>query len=160
MKEEKLIVAGPFEGGGGIFIMNTTSVDQAGEWLSTDAAIQANRWNVEIFLYTPRVGGVCTIPTTNEMVTYTFVRYFPNTTKFNVQQSPQSYKKHDDYLKKLSTTGNVIAEGIFGNYEGGILIMKGEVDQQLIDLDPGITETVLVAEKKKIWVGKGSFCEQ
>ncbi|NJN41781.1 MAG: hypothetical protein HC811_05655, partial [Flammeovirgaceae bacterium] len=41
VKEEKLIVAGPFEGGGGIFIMNTTSVDQAREWLSTDAAIQA-----------------------------------------------------------------------------------------------------------------------
>ena len=35
-KEGKLIVAGPFEGGGGIFIMNTSSVKEASEWLSTD----------------------------------------------------------------------------------------------------------------------------
>ena len=157
--EGKLIVAGPFEGGGGIFIMKTPSIEEAREWLSSDPAIQANRWNLELFLLTPRIGGVCSIPSTNEMVSYTFFRFLPNTTKFNVQQSPQSYKKHSEYLKSLSTTGNVVAEGIFGDYEGGILIMKGEVDQQLIDLDPGITETVLVAERKKIWVGKGSFCE-
>src|SRR5687768_2101005 len=51
-KEGKLLVAGPFDGGGGIFILKTTSVSEAKEWLSTDPGVQANRWNVEILPYT------------------------------------------------------------------------------------------------------------
>lgn len=159
-KEKKLLVAGPFDGGGGIFIMNTSSIDLAKEWIGSDPAVQANRWNIEILLYTPRIGGICSVKESAEMVTYTFVRYLPNSTKFNVQQSPKSIKKHDDYLKSLAATGNVVSEGVFGNFDGGILIMRGAFDQQIIDLDPGITETVLVAERKNVWVATGSFCEQ
>ena len=33
VKEKKMIVAGPFEGGGGIFILNTDNVLEAKEWL-------------------------------------------------------------------------------------------------------------------------------
>src|SRR6186713_399170 len=60
-KEGKLLVAGPFEGGGGIFILNTTSSDEARQWLSTDPGIQANRWDVEVLPYKPRVGSVCLV---------------------------------------------------------------------------------------------------
>jgi uncharacterized protein YciI len=42
-KEGKLVAAGPFDGGGGIFILNTTSINEANEWLSTDPGIQAKR---------------------------------------------------------------------------------------------------------------------
>ena len=73
-KEGKLIVAGPFEGGGGIFILNTTSTDEAKQWLSTDPGIQANRWDIEILPYTPRVGAVCVAKEPYEMVSY---RFFP-----------------------------------------------------------------------------------
>src|SRR5687768_17415336 len=44
-KEGKLLAAGPFDGGGGIFILNTTSVEEGRQWLSTDPGVQANRWN-------------------------------------------------------------------------------------------------------------------
>jgi uncharacterized protein YciI len=36
--EGKLIAAGPFQGGGGIFIFNTSSLDEAKFWLDTDPA--------------------------------------------------------------------------------------------------------------------------
>src|SRR5262245_34071025 len=39
--EGKLLVAGPFEGGGGIFILNTTSPEEAKSWLDTDPGIKA-----------------------------------------------------------------------------------------------------------------------
>ncbi len=32
----KLINAGPFEGGGGLFVMNSSSVDTVQQWLQTD----------------------------------------------------------------------------------------------------------------------------
>src|SRR5688572_17296500 len=54
--EGKLISAGPFEGGGGIFILNTTSLDEAKSWLATDPGVQAKRWDIEMLPYTPRIG--------------------------------------------------------------------------------------------------------
>src|SRR3954464_3555911 len=42
-KEGKLLAAGPFEGGGGIFILNTSDETEAKNWTATDPGIQANR---------------------------------------------------------------------------------------------------------------------
>lgn len=157
--EGKLLVAGPFEGGGGIFIFNSPSSDTVKQWLSTDPGIQANRWRLELFPYIPRVGSVCTAKEGAEMVTYTFIRYISTITKFNVQKAGETFKKHDDYLKKIVKTGNVITEGIFPNRDGGILIMKGEVDNALIEADPSMADAVFSLEFKALWVAKGSFCE-
>ncbi|HRW98769.1 MAG TPA: YciI family protein, partial [Cyclobacteriaceae bacterium] len=40
VKEGKMIMAGPFDGGGGIFIMNSNSVDSVKNWLKTDPGIK------------------------------------------------------------------------------------------------------------------------
>lgn len=158
-KEGKLLVAGPFDGGGGIFIFRGNSSDSVKQWLSTDPGIKAKRWKVEMFPYIPRVGGVCVVDSNSPMVPYTFVRYISTITKFNVQKAGETFKKHDDYLKKIVKTGNVVAEGIFPNRDGGILVMKGDVDPALIEADPSMSDTVFTTELKKLWVGKGSFCE-
>ena len=60
-KEGKLLAAGPFDGGGGLFVFNTTSEIEAKSWVSSDPAVQANRWNVELLPYTPRVGSICPV---------------------------------------------------------------------------------------------------
>lgn len=157
--EGKLLVAGPFDGGGGIFIFNSPSSDTVKQWLNTDPGIQANRWRLELFPYIPRVGSVCAVKEGAEMVTYTFIRYISTITKFNVQKAGETFKKHDDYLKKIVKTGNVITEGIFPNRDGGILIMKGEVDKALIEGDPSMADAVFSIEFKTLWIAKGSFCE-
>ncbi len=159
-KEGKLLVAGPFDGGGGIFILNTTSLAEAHDWLSTDPGIQANRWNIEMQPFTPRVGSVCAAKEPYEMVTYQFIRFEVLVTKFTAQTYPQILNKHDDYLKTIVATGNVIAEGVFGDREGGILLIKGELQQEVIELDPGVQEGLISVVIKKLWVAKGSFCEQ
>ena len=158
--EGKLLVAGPFDGGGGIFIMNKTSTKAAENWIRTDPAIAANRYRIEILPWTPRVGGACLIDTDAEFITYTYVRYNTYITKFNVQDAPRHFKAHDDYLEEIIAAGNVVSEGVFANSDGGVMILKGEVDDEVIMNDPAVQNGIIQPEIKKIWVGKGSFCEK
>jgi uncharacterized protein YciI len=123
-EDGKLLAAGPFHGGGGIFILSTTSTEEAKQWLSTDPGVQANRWNVEILPYTPRYGSVCSVKEPYEMVNYQFVRYDAVVSKFTAGNYPQIIKKHNEYLRQLTSTGNVLTEEIFCELYGGILVMK------------------------------------
>lgn len=159
-KEGKLISAGPFDGGGGIFIFKSKSIDEVNEWLKTDPGVVANRWRIEVLPYFPRVGAACAVGEKYEMVTYQFIRYIPNIAKFNIQEAPQIFKKHDDYLKGIIKTGNVVAEGIFGDSEGGILVVKGDLQNEVIETDPAVREGLLEIEIKKLWIAKGEFCEK
>jgi len=159
-REGKLLVAGPFDGGGGIFIMNTPLVKEAKSWINTDPAIAANRYRIEILPWTPRVGGACLADTDAEFATYTFIRYNTFITKFNVQQAPQHFKRHDDYIEEIAESGNVISEGVFANSDGGTMILKGDLDQELIMNDPAVQNGIIQPDIKKIWVAKGSFCEK
>ncbi|ELR71066.1 hypothetical protein C900_03196 [Fulvivirga imtechensis AK7] len=158
-KEDKLIVAGPFEGGGGIFILNTQSAKEASEWINTDPAIRADRYNIEILPWNVRHGGACKVNEDAEFATYTFIRYNTFITKFNVQQAPELLRQHDAYLKELLQTGNVIVEGFFDNSDGGIMVMQGAVEDEVLTADPAVKDGIIKPDVKKIWVGKGSFCE-
>ncbi len=159
-KEGKLISAGPFDGGGGIFIFKSNSVEQVNEWLKSDPGVAANRWRVEVLPYFPRVGGACDVGEKYEMTNYQFIRYIPNIAKFNIQDAPEIFKRHDDYLKGIIKTGNVVAEGIFGDSEGGILVVKGDLQNEVIETDPAVREGLLEFEIKKLWIAKGAFCEK
>ncbi len=160
-QEGKLITAGPFEGGGGIFIFNTTSVDEVNTWLSTDPGVRANRWNVEVLPYHPRTGGVCAVGEHYEMTTYHFIRFIAQVTKSTTGNYPDILNRHDEYIKEqFSRTGNVVTEGIFGTYDGGILVLKGALEKEIIEADPGVQEALLQFEIKKLHVARGSFCEE
>jgi len=157
--EGKLLVAGPFNSGGGIFIMNTSDMEQARNWILTDPAIRANRFKIEMFEWQPRTGGACLVDENAAMEERTFLRYVPHITKFNVQQSPQLFLEHDRYLKNNLDPSNILAEGIFGNNDGGIVIFKGEADKEMVMKDPTVVEGIFLPEFKTIWVANGSFCE-
>lgn len=159
-KDGKLISAGPFDGGGGIFIFKSKSAEQVKEWLQTDPGVQANRWRIEILPYYPRVGGACAVTEPYEMTSYHFVRYIPNIAKFNIQDAPRIFKKHDDFLKEIIKTGNVITEASFGDDEGGILVIKGDLDKAVIETDPAVREGLLQVEFQKLWIAKGGLCER
>jgi uncharacterized protein YciI len=158
--EGKLISAGPFEGGGGIFILNTTSLEDAKLWLSTDPGVQAKRWDIELLPYTPRIGSACTLSPPYDMVKYTFIRFDAIVSKPTAPTFPAIIKKHDDYLKKLAETGNVVTEGIFGDNDGGILVVKGEMERSVIESDPGVQEGLLEFDIKQLYIAKGAFCEK
>ncbi len=160
VREGKLLVAGPFEGGGGIFILDTDTFKQAQEWIMTDPAVQAGRFRLELLPWKKRVGTPCLASTDAKMVKYTFIRYVPHLTKFNIQQSPLLFKEHDDYMVKVRAAHEVITEGIFVPHDGGVLIISDEPDKALIMNDPTVMEGMLYPEFKSIWLAEGSFCYQ
>lgn len=158
--EGKLISAGPFEGGGGIFILNTTSLDEAKAWLDTDPGVQAKRWNIEMLPYTPRIGSACAVKEPYEMVNYTFIRFDAIVSKPTAPTAPAIMKKHDEYLKQIAASGNVVTEGIFNSGDSGILVMKGDVQKEIFESDPGVQEDLIQFQIKKLFIAKGAFCEK
>jgi len=159
-KEEKLLVAGPFEGGGGIYIFNSSSVSEVQQWLNDDPGVKAQRWNVEIQPYHWRIGQPRLVSEPFEMTNYQFIRFAPYIAKFNINDVPELLKKHDDYLKEIQKTGNVVAEGVFGDTEGGILVIKGDLNRTVIESDPAVHEGLLEIEIKKWFVARGAFGEK
>jgi uncharacterized protein YciI len=155
-KEKKLVAAGPFEGGGGIFILNTTNLDSAKFWISPDTGIKANRWNIELLPYTPRVGNVCAVSAPYTMITYSFVRFFIDNTK---QASKKSFKQHNQFVKALAEQPDVITEGVFGN-DGGILITKSPLTKVQLESNPAFQGHVITYDLKQLYIAKGSFCEK
>lgn len=153
-KEGKLLAAGPFEGGGGIFILNTTSVDEANQWLSTDPGVKAKRWNIEVLPYTVKTGGVCPVGEKYEMVFYQFVRFT------NADTKPEILKQHHEYVQKLTADGVVISEGAFNDKGNGILVLKADVTKEIPEADPAVNAGTLRFEMKKLYIAKGSFCEK
>lgn len=159
-KEGKLLAAGPFDGGGGIFIMKSTSVSEVEQWISTDPGVQAQRWDIEILPYLPRHGGVCPVGENYTMTHYTFVRFDAVVSKFTAGNQGNLMAKHDEYLKEIIQTGNVVTEAVFGETDGGILILKGELDPTLVQADPAVTEGLIEPRIKKLYIARGSFCEE
>jgi uncharacterized protein YciI len=159
-KEGKLIAAGPFDGGGGIFIFKTASSSDVKQWISTDPGVVAQRWNIEILPYEPLVGGVCAVNEPYDMVSYQFVHFKPNVMKFNVQQGEQTVKDHNEFVRTLAKGGNVIAHASFGGLDGGILVMKGDLQQEVILKDPAVGGGLFEPEFKKLWIARGAFCEK
>lgn len=159
-KEGKLLAAGPFEGGGGLFVFNTKNIEEAKSWLSTDPGVQAERWNVEVLPYLPAQGGVCPVGEKYEMTHYTFIRFTPMISKNTASDYPELLKKHDQYIRQNITADSIVAQAVFGLHDGGILILKGEVQREILDKDPGVMEGLLTAEIKKLFIARGSFCEK
>jgi uncharacterized protein YciI len=158
-KEKKLLAAGPFDGGGGIFIFNSTSVDTVARWIETDPAVRAKRWNVEILPYQPLIGGICPVGEKYEMTSYQFIRFWPEITKFSVADAPELITKHEAYWKNYHEKNPLVTFASFGDDDGDILITATPVDETVLIHDPAIVAGLIQFEKKKIWIAKGSFCE-
>lgn len=154
-KEGKLLAAGPFEGGGGIFILNTTSIKEANEWLATDPGVKAKRWNLEVLPYTISAGSVCAVGETYEMVFYQFVRFTPAE-----NMNAEFLKQHNEFLQKVNKDGIVIGGGSFDDKGNSILVLKADTQKEIIEDDYAVRNGSVKFEMKKLYIAKGSFCEK
>lgn len=148
-KEKKLLVAGPFDGGGGLFILNTTSKKEAEEWLSSDPGIKAKRWNVEILSYTPIIGSVCQVSEPYEMVTYHFAR-------ISLTQKSKTKKHRNEYdtaLKSFLHGEEIVTHGMFSSSDQ-IVILKNHKGNKPVN------SALIKQDEKKLWIAEGSFCEK
>ncbi len=158
----KLINAGPFEGGGGLFVMNSPSVDTVQQWLQTDPAIKANRWNIEMYPFITTVGGSCVVGANYEMGMYQFVRYTASNEIANYKSNANEAKQASikGLISELKTGGNLLMAGYFASNEGGILVLKDDSSTEMIKSSEVANSGVISFEFKELWIAKGSFCEE
>lgn len=151
-KEGKLWAAGPFDGGGGLFIFKTPSRDSVTRWIMTDPAVAANRWNVEIFPYQARTGSICTVGEKYEMTNYFFVRYVPS--------GPVSEKDLTAHLSHLrAAPGGLVAEAGLGDGAGSVAILRDEPATAFLNGDQLVSGEKSKVTVKKLFIARGSFCE-
>lgn len=76
--EGKLLLAGPFDGGGGVFVLKAKSFVEAESSLETDPAIAAERFTVETLPLGIQKGWICAQEKPYEMIALSFVHFMPN----------------------------------------------------------------------------------
>jgi uncharacterized protein YciI len=158
-KEGKLPVAGPFEGGGGLFIFNTETIEEAKELLETDPAVKAGRFKLEIYPFEIYYGSICGVGEEYEMLGRMFFR-------LKIDGDGKMAPDEIDRLicktfEQFSTTHSRILGASFGGENGGIWILHGESEPviQLLESSNEIKEAGISYELKTLWIAEGIFCE-
>lgn len=129
-----------------MFIMKMGSVEEVWDSLNTDPAVRANRFRIEALPMSMGHGGVCEPIEPAEMVTYAFLRH-----EWEGMDS-SSFDGVDSLLAVIN----------FADDRGGVILLStiGEektrkVLHKVLAIHPEATHTL-----RRLWVGKGSFCEE
>ena len=67
-----------------------------------------------------------------------------------MQHVPQLQSAHYNYLKQLKNIGSVLVEGHFNNDDGGLLLVEGSIDDDVINSDPTIMSGFIIPEILKM----------
>jgi uncharacterized protein YciI len=160
-KEKKLLASGPFEGGGGILILDTENIEDAKALLQTDPAVQANRFKTEVLPFRVSGNSLCGAKEPYEMVAYQFVRLVSNPDYF--EDFNEMTMANRIFLSELNNKNDyVIMYGSFSEYNDGIVILDvatPEEAEKIIKKHPSIKEGQLTYEVKSLWIAKGTFCK-
>ena len=164
-KAGSLLAAGPFNGGGGLFVLVAATIEDARNILNSDPAVKANRFIIELYPLTMNYGSICPVKGEYEMVEYQFIKYSPVKDKISAVEADELEKLAKKHLRFLKETGfpvKFIAEGEFGPADGGFLIIEKAVEEnmtKLLKYDPWTKSGYFTSELKTLWIAKGSFCE-
>lgn len=153
-EQGKLDVAGPFAGGGGIFVLKAPDSTEARAYLEEDAAIRAGRFNIELLPFDITAGAICKVESDAEMVQYGFLRFR--------EVIVDALADNPDQRESMLNSGELLFSGWFGNSNAGIMIVRSTADsllQRIASAHPGISNGHLKAEIRQLWVGQGVFCE-
>jgi len=153
-----LVNGGPIEGDGELLILAVTGREEAVSWLEKDPAFFL--YNAEILSFQLRYGEICEPSIPYEMKPYSLVRYYPTNQIASYKSNSDFHMQstHDAHLKMLISSGQVLAEGIFGGNDGGLIIYKKDALNKTVQKDPAIAEGYLKTDQYTIWLNKGSFC--
>lgn len=158
----KLVAAGSFEGGGGIFVLVAPDMDSAQNIVNSDPVIRKNRFNIEIFEFTISRGKIHQPLQPFEMVYFYTLRF---NAKENTQISEEVYK--NAYMRHLALNepikDSILIDGSFGKENGIIQLFNFSTEEKLypiINNDPFINQGLYKAEIRKLWIAKGTFCNK
>jgi hypothetical protein len=81
------------------------------------------------------------------MATYIFIRF------------AWKGENYENQPMRLVDRGSVIAAGTLPG-SGSILVVRGNVDEELMKKDRIVQEGKIGISVRKLWIAKGSFCEK
>jgi len=153
-------VAGPFENGGGIFIMQAGSVKDAFNILNSDPGIQAGVWTLDIHPFKTVYGELCAAPDTSEIHAMHLARV---ALKDDVDASFKSVftsREHLGYLEE-NKYENLLYAGYFTDEPTGIIVLN--TDNTVVAERFFITNPISIQKKvnhgvKKWWSTPNTFC--
>ena len=138
------------------------SIEQANEIISTDPAIAANRYIIEIFPFSIRINDLCGAKKPYEMVTYQFVRLSADLTYFG--DLDQMIHDNRIFMAELANNNDfVITQGVFDEYNSGVLILDVPTSEEAVEIikqHPAVQAGQLTYEVKPLWIAKGTFCKR
>ena len=154
--------AGPFENGGGILILNAENKKSVQAIMQTDPAVNANRFNLEIFPLMLAHNDLCGAKKPYDMVTYQFVR-----TIFNLDylgDVDKWFAENRVFMSDLNNNNDfVITQGNFNMYNDGFLILDvpdAATAERIIKKHPAVQEGQINYEIKSLWIARGTFCKR
>ena len=156
-----LHAAGPFDGGGGMLILETDSKEEALDIVNTDPAVKAGRFNVEVFPFLLAGNRLCGPKKPYEMVTYQFVRLNSNPEFFG-DLDKMVYDNRVFMVEQNNQNDYVVAYGSFSPYNDGMIIFdfpEGKDAERIIKKHPAVKAGQLTYEIKPLWIAKGTFCK-
>jgi uncharacterized protein YciI len=174
MKERKMIAAGPFYTGGGIFIFDT-DLEETQAILNSDPAIAADRYILEVFStdIIPHDGSkreLCTLWDKEEgeveMVTdYYFVRYMPNREDENID-AVKTNRFTEELMRSISRKygpDTIVGALNLNNNKGQLIIYKsdkeGGMESEFAD-HALLKSGLMTYNHKQLYFPKGVFCEK
>lgn len=159
-KEGKILSAGPFEGGGGMFVISADDQFQVWEYLKTDPAIEAKRYKIEVLPFKVWNGNICAAREPYDMVNYQFVRLISNP-DFKGDERPLIHDNRIFMSNLMREHNEVLIYGFFSEFNDGMVVIDGspELAEQLIKEHGSVKAGQLGYEIKTLYIAKGSFCE-
>jgi len=157
-----LLAAGPFDGGGGMLLLQADNIDDAKGLVLADPAVKANRFNTETYPFMIAGNDYCGAKKPYEMVTYQFVRFISDVEYFG--DMDKMNMENRIFLGELNNDNDyVIVYGGWGEYNDGILILDvatTEEAEKLVAKHPAVKAGQLKYEVKQLWIAKGTFCKK
>lgn len=166
--ERKMIAAGPYHTGGGIFIFDTNQeVTQV--VLDSDPAIAAGRFQLEVYPFDMAVGELCTLwdkdESEVEMTTYQFVRFKSDMDDDQLVAAKTSRFTQTilDQIQRRERGVEVLGVLNFTENSGQVVIYKSDKEEGYPDLfgqHQLVRRGLMTMEHKKLYFAKGVFCEK
>ncbi|WP_176700060.1 YciI family protein [Roseivirga seohaensis] len=173
VKERKMIAAGPFFTGGGVFLFDT-NVEETKAILNSDPAIAADRYILEVFAVDPIPHNavnktLCTLWDKNEAdvemaMNYYFVRYKPNKENEDIA-AVKTNRFTENLIKSVSKKNGqntIIGALNLNDNEGQLIFYQSDIEGGM-EADFAAHELVkkglMTYEHSQIYFPKGVFCE-
>lgn len=157
----QLLAAGPFEEGGGIFILQAGSIMEAQEILQSDPAVKAGRFSPEILPVNFLKGKLCRVNDNYDVSVHHFlrlnwmdyVRGTPMASKDSLLLGIVSRMEERSVTKVVAVISSSITSDGFIILEGGSdsMVYRAIDLSKLDDWD---------LDYKKLWVASGIFCQE